>query len=133
MESRVQAVADGLKITDLLPNLIHQLSGGEKTKVGLAALLLKNPDILLLDEPTNHLDIEATEWLEKYLGSYKGTVVTISHDRYFLDHVTNKTIDLEDGEATVYLCSYSKFVKEKEKKLLDEFKEYEEQQKKIKK
>ncbi|MBP1080998.1 ABC-F family ATP-binding cassette domain-containing protein [Bacillus capparidis] len=94
---------------------------------------MKNPDILLLDEPTNHLDIEATEWLEKYLGSYKGTVVTISHDRYFLDHVTNKTIDLEDGEATVYLCSYSKFVKEKEKKLLDEFKEYEEQQKKIKK
>ena len=132
-EANADAIANGLGIAGLLHSPFHSLSGGEKTKVCLGMILLLKPDLLLLDEPTNHLDISAVEWLEKYLKEYQGTVITVSHDRYFLDEVVTKIIDLEDGEASIYNHNYSDFVVEKEKRLLDEFQNYQEQQKKIKK
>ncbi len=133
IESEIQNVANGLGIQDLLSASFDQLSGGEKTKVTLGLLLLQEPEMLLLDEPTNHLDVEAVEWLEVFLNHYRGTVLIISHDRYFLDEVVTKIMDLEDGELTVYQGSYSEFVKQKEEVLLAEFAAFQEQQKKIKK
>ena len=98
MDVQTDKVANGLKIT---PGMRHQkfssLSGGEKTRINLARLILENTDILLLDEPTNHLDMRSTEWLEEYLLKFKGTVLTVSHDRYFLDRVVTRVIELEDG------------------------------------
>ena len=88
---------------------ISTLSGGQKTRVSLCKLLLKNPDILLLDEPTNHLDLEAIEWLEEYLKNYRGTVLVISHDRFFLDTVTNNTFEVINGHVNCYNVSYTKF------------------------
>ncbi|MFK3960246.1 ribosomal protection-like ABC-F family protein [Guptibacillus hwajinpoensis] len=133
IDSSIQSVANGLGIQHLLNASFDRLSGGEKTKISLGLLLLKEPDLLLLDEPTNHLDVEAVEWLESFLKQYSGTVLMISHDRYFLDEVVTKIMDLEDGELTVYHGSYSEFVKKKEELLLTEFAAYQEQQKKIKK
>ncbi|MXQ55825.1 ribosomal protection-like ABC-F family protein [Shimazuella alba] len=133
MSSELMKVALGLQIESFLPQPFANLSGGEKTKVCLGLLLLQKPDLLLLDEPTNHLDILAVEWLEQFLKEYKGIVVVISHDRYFLDEVATKIIDLEDAEVCVYHTNYSDFVKEKQEKLLWEFDAYKEQQKKIKK
>lgn len=133
MEASLARVASGLKIEDLLNKSFSSLSGGEKTKVSLGFTLLQNPDFLLLDEPTNHLDIEAVEWLGLFLKEYEGTVIVVSHDRYFLDEIASRIFDLEDGEMTSYQTGYSGFVKEKEERLLREFQQYEEQQKKIKK
>ncbi|WP_394175865.1 ribosomal protection-like ABC-F family protein [Guptibacillus hwajinpoensis] len=133
IEPAIQNVANGLGIEDLLSSSFEQLSGGEKTKVTLGLMLLQEPELLLLDEPTNHLDVEAVEWLETFLKQYNGTVLIISHDRYFLDEVVTKIIDLEDGELSVYHGSYTEFVKQKEEMLLAEFAAYQEQQKKIKK
>ena len=133
IESNIEKIVRGLNIQSLLDQPFSRLSGGEKTKVGLGLMLLKQPDLLLLDEPTNHLDLMAVEWLGNFLREYSGTVLVISHDRYFLDEATNKIIDLEDGGVTTYHTNFSGFVKEKEEKLLREFKAYEEQQKKIKK
>ena len=111
----------------------NNLSGGEKTRVNLAKLMLKEPDILLLDEPTNHLDIKAMEFLEEFLIKYKGTILIVSHDRYFLDKVTNKTILLENGKSKVYNGNYSYFLKEDERRTLSEFENYKSQQKQIEK
>ncbi|NLP51424.1 ribosomal protection-like ABC-F family protein [Bacillus sp. RO1] len=133
MDASIQRIANGLKITSLLSQPFASLSGGEQTKICLGYILLQNPDVLLLDEPTNHLDIFSVEWLEQYLKDYAGTVVAISHDRYFLDEVATKIIDLEDGEIHTYHTNYSGFLKEKEERLLLEFSAYQEQQKKIKK
>ncbi|MDL4839888.1 ribosomal protection-like ABC-F family protein [Aquibacillus rhizosphaerae] len=133
IESNIEKIVHGLNIQRLLDQPFSRLSGGEKTKVGLCLMLLKEPDLLLLDEPTNHLDLMAVEWLGDFLREYSGTVLVISHDRYFLDEVVNKVIDLEDGEVTAYHTNFSGFIKEKEAKLLREFQAYEEQQKKIKK
>ncbi|GIN99101.1 ABC transporter ATP-binding protein [Siminovitchia terrae] len=133
IEANIEKMVNGLNIHDLLDKEFNQLSGGEKTKVGLALILLKEPDFLLLDEPTNHLDLMALEWLGSYLHEYSGTVVVISHDRYFLDEVVTGILDLEDGEIECYPTNFSGFVKEKEERLLREFHAYEEQQKKIKK
>ncbi|KKI89197.1 ABC transporter ATP-binding protein [Bacillus sp. SA1-12] len=133
IEANIEKIVNGLNIHDLLNKLFAKLSGGEKTKVGLALILLKKPDLLLLDEPTNHLDLMAVEWLGSFLKDYSGTVVVISHDRYFLDEVVNKILNLEDGEIECYHTNFSGFVKEKEERLLREFQAYEEQQKKIKK
>lgn len=133
MEASLARVASGLKVEDLLNKSFSSLSGGEKTKVSLGFTLLQNPDFLLLDEPTNHLDIDAVEWLGVFLKEYDGTVIVVSHDRYFLDEIANRIFDLEDGELTSYQTGYSGFVKEKEERLLREFQQYEEQQKKIKK
>ncbi|MDM5153024.1 ABC-F type ribosomal protection protein [Bacillus sp. DX1.1] len=133
IEANIMKVANGLQVTELFSRIFTNLSGGEQTKVSLAYMLLQKPDLLLLDEPTNHLDLFAVEWLEQFLKEYAGTVVVISHDRYFLDEVVTKIFDLEDGELHVYYTNYSQFVKEKEERLLQEFQSYQEQQKKIKK
>ncbi|MDA2040644.1 ABC-F type ribosomal protection protein [Bacillus cereus] len=133
IEASLMKVANGLQVTELFPRSFLELSGGEQTKISLAYMLLQKPDLLLLDEPTNHLDLFAVEWLEQFLKEYNGTVVVISHDRYFLDEVVTKIFDLEDGEIHVYHTNYSRFVEEKEERLLQEFQAYQEQQKKIKK
>ncbi|HLR03420.1 MAG TPA: ABC-F type ribosomal protection protein [Virgibacillus sp.] len=133
IDYKIEKIAQGLNISPLLDHPFSRLSGGEQTKVGLGLMLLEQPDLLLLDEPTNHLDLMAVEWLGHFLQEYEGTVLVISHDRYFLDEVINKVIDLEDGEVTTYQTDFTGFVKEKEDKLLREFKAYEEQQKKVKK
>ncbi|MFI2801336.1 ribosomal protection-like ABC-F family protein [Bacillus cereus] len=133
IEANIMKVANGLQVTDLFSRVFTELSGGEQTKVSLAYMLLQKPDLLLLDEPTNHLDLFAVEWLEQFLKEYTGTVIVISHDRYFLDEVVTKIFDLEDGEIHVYHTNYSQFVEEKEERFLQEFQAYQEQQKKIKK
>lgn len=111
---------------------IHILSGGQKTRLALCKLLLLKPDILLLDEPTNHLDLEAIEWLETYLKAYKGTMIIISHDRYFLDAITDTTIELLNGYISSYSGNYSKFIEEKKKKYEVELKAFNLQQSEIK-
>ncbi|ULT55157.1 ABC-F type ribosomal protection protein [Neobacillus drentensis] len=133
MEAQLDRIASGLNITHLQEQTFAALSGGEKTKVGLGLSLLRNPDLLLLDEPTNHLDLEAIEWLGSYLNDYKGTIILISHDRYFLDEVVTIVLEMEDGEVQLFHTNFSGYVKEKEEKLLREFQEYQEQQRKIKK
>ncbi|MFP5116346.1 ribosomal protection-like ABC-F family protein [Bacillaceae bacterium C204] len=133
MDAQLDRIANGLNITNLLDKSFSSLSGGEKTKVGLGLSLLKNPELLLLDEPTNHLDLKAIEWLGAFLKEYTGTIILISHDRYFLDEVVTKVLEMEDGEIDLYHTNFSSYVKEKEERLLIEFQEYQEQQKKIKK
>ncbi|HEU4965730.1 MAG TPA: ABC-F family ATP-binding cassette domain-containing protein [Bacilli bacterium] len=134
MEAHIERVSTGLGIPQSqYRRPFSSLSGGEKTKIGLAAILIEQPDLLLLDEPTNHLDMAAIEWLEGYLEGYQGTVVLISHDRYFLDKVATKVIEIEDGEAFTYHCNYTGYQQEKEERLLREFAAFQEQQKKIKK
>ena len=133
MDTEVDKVVNGLQLTEFVNRPFNSLSGGEQTKIMLGKLLLTKPDLLLLDEPTNHLDLFAVEWLEGYLVDYEGTVVIISHDRYFLDEVVTKVADLEDGELTLYHGNYSSFAIQKEERIMREFQEYEEQQKKIKK
>ncbi|MFD2170852.1 ribosomal protection-like ABC-F family protein [Tumebacillus lipolyticus] len=134
MEANIDRVVEGLRVPkEQLQRPFASLSGGEKTKIGLAALLLEQPDLLMLDEPTNHLDMKAIEWLEGYLRDYQGTIIAISHDRYFLDKVVTKVIEIEDGEAFTYHTDYSGYQQEKEARLLNEFADYQEQQKKIKK
>ncbi|PYI56556.1 ribosomal protection-like ABC-F family protein [Paenibacillus flagellatus] len=130
-DANLSRVANGLGIARLLPLPFARLSGGERTKVCLGRILLLEPDLLLLDEPTNHLDLDAVEWLESYMQTYRGTVLIVSHDRYFLDRVVTQIIDLEGGEADVYPGHYSWFVEEKERRLLAEFAAYQEQRKKI--
>ncbi|MBQ6284847.1 MAG: ATP-binding cassette domain-containing protein [Bacilli bacterium] len=133
LKEKVEKIKYGFKISDdVLNTEYNALSGGEKTIVNLASLVLSNPDILLLDEPTNHLDIDTLEWFEDYLKNYSGTVLIVSHDRYFLDRVVNKIICLENGEADIYHGNYSYYLKESEKRLLIEFEQYKNQQKKIK-
>lgn len=133
MDSEIDRVITGLQLKPFVGRSFDQLSGGEQTKIMLGRLLLTKPDLLLLDEPTNHLDLFAVEWLEEFLKEYAGTVVIVSHDRYFLDCVVTKIADLEDGEIQLYHGDYSHFVIEKEQRLMREFQEYEEQQKKIRK
>ncbi|WP_252501827.1 ribosomal protection-like ABC-F family protein [Sporosarcina sp. Marseille-Q4943] len=133
MDAEIEKIINGLQLRTFVEQEFSQMSGGEQTKIMLGKLLLTQPELLLLDEPTNHLDLFAVEWLEDYLTEYAGTVVIISHDRYFLDNVVKKIADLEDGELHLYTGNYSSFVQEKEERLLREFQDYEEQQKKIKK
>ncbi|WP_408010624.1 ribosomal protection-like ABC-F family protein [Pseudalkalibacillus sp. A8] len=133
IDSKIKGVLHGLGLEHLNDHPFQSLSGGEQTKVGLAAILLEEPDLLLLDEPTNHLDMEALDWLEEYIRNYDSAVVLISHDRYFLDAVATKTIEIDSGVIEEYKGNYSTFVKEKEKRLMLEFQAYQDQQKKIKK
>ncbi len=122
-------VANGLEIPSAQRSqLFSSLSGGEKTRVNLARLILEDTDILLLDEPTNHLDINATEWLEAYLSKFKGTVLIISHDRYFLDSVVRRTIEISNGKAEYYSGNYSFYVAEKQRRFEEQLKKYEREQ-----
>lgn len=133
VEDNIARVCTGLKIDRQLSwTPFNNLSGGEQTRVMLGVLMLAQPDILLLDEPTNHLDIDSMEWLEEYLSSYKGTSVIISHDRYFLDRVVGRIVELSDGRADVYEGGYSWYRKEKEMRYLSRLERYEQEQKKIK-
>lgn len=132
-EEKLSKVCTGLKINDSFKErLFASLSGGEKTTVILGKILIQKPDILLLDEPTNHLDMEAMEWLEGYLKEYSGVVIMVSHDRYFLDNVATKIIEIEDMVSKSYIGNYTAFVNEKEKQLQLQFDAFEDQQKKIK-
>lgn len=133
-KSEVKGILKGLGFSDDdIQTPISILSGGEKTRVLLSKLLLKNPSLLLLDEPTNHLDSDAIEWLEVFLKQYKGTVIIISHDRYFLDQVVNRVFEIHNKKLKTYNGNYSKFIElsKTEKEL--EVKKYEDQQKEIKK
>ncbi len=125
-------VANGLDIPPaMLQQSFDSLSGGEKTRVNLARLILEDTDILLLDEPTNHLDLHATEWLEDYLLHFKGTVLTISHDRYFLDKVVQRCIEINEGKAELYSGNYSFYVEERQRRFEEKLKKYEKDQAKI--
>ena len=128
----VNKIANGLSIPDSQrQQLFDSLSGGEKTRVNLGRLILEDTDILLLDEPTNHLDLHATEWLEEYIRSFRGTVVTISHDRYFLDRTVTRVIEIQDGKAEFYSGNYSFYAVEKERRYQERMKQYEKEQAKI--
>ena len=126
-------VANGLSIpASQRSQLFESLSGGEKTRINLARLIIEETDILLLDEPTNHLDMKATEWLEEYLLKFKGTVLVISHDRYFLDRVVTRTIEIVNGKAEFYNGNYSFFLAEKQRRYEEQLKTYEREQAEIK-
>ena len=131
-DTAVNKVANGLSIdTEMRQRLFDQLSGGEKTRVNLGRLILEDTDILLLDEPTNHLDLQATEWLEEYIRTFRGTVVTISHDRYFLDRTVTRIIEVLDGKAEFYSGNYSFYAVEKERRYQERLKQYLKEQAKI--
>ena len=134
IQEKFSKICSKFKINENMQNQnYNDLSGGEKTKINLAKLLLKNPDILLLDEPTNHLDIESLNFLEELILKYNGTVLIVSHDRYFLDKIINKTVLLENGKAKIYFGNYSYFLEEDERRTLAEFENYKNQQRQIEK
>lgn len=133
IEEKLSKICKGLKFNDAFLNKeFGILSGGEKTTVSLGKLLLESPDILLLDEPTNHLDMDSIEWLEGYLKSYVGIVFIVSHDRYFLDSVVTKVIELENKKNIIYKGNYSDYLKQKEDNMLQQFNDHKDQQSKIK-
>lgn len=132
MDSEIAKICNGLQIgSDMQQQKFDVLSGGEKTRINLGRILLQHPNVLLLDEPTNHLDIASTEWIEEFLKQYKGTVIVISHDRYFLDNVVNRIVEIVDGKAELYGGSYSYYVAEKELRYMQQLAQYEQEQKKI--
>lgn len=131
-KSEVKGVLKGLGFSDdFLHKPISELSGGQKARVALGKILLQKPEILLLDEPTNHLDIDAISWLEKYIKDYDGTVILISHDRYFLDNTVSKIFHLERGKLNVYRGNYTEFMKKRKKDMELLKKQYDMQQKEI--
>ena len=131
-DTKTNKVCNGLTIPQSMrEQLFDKLSGGEKTRVNLARLILEDTDILLLDEPTNHLDLRATEGLEEYLDKFKGTVLTVSHDRYFLDKVVNRIVEIQAGKAEFYSGNYSFYVVEKERRYEEKLRQYEKEQAKI--
>ena len=132
MDSERSRVASGLDITPAMrEQAFDTLSGGERTRVNLARLILEDTDVLLLDEPTNHLDLHATEWLEDYIQHFKGTVLSISHDRYFLDVAAQRCIEIVDGRAEFYSGNYSFFVAERQRRFEEKLRQYEKDQAKI--
>ncbi len=132
MDVNVDKICNGLGIPrEMRAQDFSMLSGGEKTRANLARLLLEETDILLLDEPTNHLDMKSVEWLEEYLRKFKGTVLTISHDRYFLDQVVTRIVELRGGQAEYYSGNYSFYVEEKEARFQLQRKQYEQEQAKV--
>ncbi len=132
MDTSVDKICNGLGIPAMMRDqLFTQLSGGEKTRVNLARLLLEKTDILLLDEPTNHLDLRSVEWLESYIKQFKGTTLTISHDRYFLDRVVDRIIEIHDGHAEFYNGNYSFYLEEKQARFDLQLKQYQQEQAKI--
>ncbi len=133
MDVDLEKICNGLDVSrSMRQQLFSSLSGGEKTRVNLARLLLEKTDILLLDEPTNHLDMKSVEWLEEYILRFKGTVLTISHDRYFLDRIVQRIIELRGGKAEFYSGNYSYYVEEKQARYELQLKQYEQEQAKIK-
>ena len=132
MDVEVDKICNGLGITpEQRSQEFSSLSGGEKTRVNLARLLLEKTDILLLDEPTNHLDLNSVEWLEQYINTFKGTVLTISHDRYFIDQVADRVIEITEGHAEFYSGNYSFYMDEKQARFDLQLKQYEQEQAKL--
>ncbi len=133
-QSKIRQVAAGMGFDEeeIHSKTLDQLSGGEKTRVGLAKLLLMEPDLLLLDEPTNHLDLKSVEWLENYLNSYQGSLLIISHDRYFLDNTVERIVEIKNGKNEDYQGNYSYYQKERKRRYEQRLREYKNQQKKIK-
>ena len=132
MDVEVDKICNGLGITPKQRSQeFSSLSGGEKTRVNLARLLLEKTDILLLDEPTNHLDLNSVEWLEQYINTFKGTVLTISHDRYFIDQVADRVIEITEGHAEFYSGNYSFYMDEKQARFDLQLKQYEQEQAKL--
>lgn len=131
VKEKITKTVDTFKLEKLLEKNFNILSGGEKKLVLLANITINNPDVILLDEPTNYLDINTLEWLENYLINYKGSLVIVSHDRYFLDKVTNKTILIENGTNYIFHGNYSYYLKENENRIINEFEKYKDQQKQI--
>ena len=133
MDVEVDKICNGLAITpEQRVQEFSSLSGGEKTRVNLARLLLEKTDILLLDEPTNHLDLNSVEWLEGYINAFKGTVLAISHDRYFIDRVADRVIEITEGHAEFYSGNYSFYMDEKQARFDLQLKQYEQEQAKLK-
>ena len=133
MESRIKGVLNGLGFEeDMWDAPMGILSGGQKTRIGLGQLLLRSPDLLLLDEPTNHLDLDSIEWLENYLKNYNKAVIVVSHDRYFIDQVSNMIMEIENGKSTLYKCSYDEYARIKKHNRDVELKHYLNNQKEIK-
>ena len=133
MDVEVDKICNGLGITPQQRSQeFASLSGGEKTRVNLGRLLLEKTDILLLDEPTNHLDLRSVEWLENYINNFKGTVLAISHDRYFIDRIAHRVIEITDGHAEFYSGNYSFYMDEKQARFDLQMKQYEQEQAKLK-
>lgn len=133
-EAKIKSVLHGFHFeADRYKTVINTLSGGQKTQIALAKLLLQEPDLLILDEPTNHLDMQVLAWLEDYLKSYDGALLLVSHDRYFLDRIVNEVFDLENQTLTHYSGNYSAFTTHKQERLKAEWKQYEKQQTEINK
>ena len=131
--TQTDKICNGLGIPQAMrPQEFDRLSGGEKTRVNLARLLLEKTDILLLDEPTNHLDLRSVEWLEAYIKKFKGTVLTISHDRYFIDQVVDRIIEIHAGKAEFYSGNYTFYLQEKQERFNTQLKQYEAEQAKLK-
>ena len=132
METRLEKICTGLGIDKAFrAKAFADLSGGEKTRINLARLILLDTEILLLDEPTNHLDLNATVWLEDYVSHYKGTVLVISHDRYFLDKTISRVIEIKEGKAEFYAGNYSFYAVEKQRRYLEQLRQYKKEQAEI--
>jgi ATP-binding cassette subfamily F protein 3 len=131
IDGEVGRIVRGLRIDDLLDRDFNKLSGGEKTRVMLGRMMLQAPEVLMLDEPTNHLDLFSLEWLEDYLREYRGTILVTSHDRYFLNRVVNRVVELEAGKAVLYKGNFTYYVSEKEARLQQQLHRYQDQQKQI--
>ncbi|MDE5896288.1 MAG: ATP-binding cassette domain-containing protein, partial [Clostridia bacterium] len=130
-EVRIRTVLGGMGFLNDCEQRVNTMSGGEKTRLKLCRLLLEEPDLLILDEPTNHLDFKTLFWLEDYLSSYRGALLVVSHDRYFLDRLTSRTLELERGTVYSYRGNYTKYKVLKQERLLSETREYEKQREEI--
>lgn len=132
-ENKIEMIKTGFQLTDEFCNTLYdQLSGGEKTKVLLAKLLLEEPSVLLLDEPTNYLDLATLDWLENYVSNFKGSMIVVSHDRYFLDNVVDTIMELTPRDVEEYFGNYTYYVVEKQRRLTEQQKDYNDQQREIK-
>jgi len=129
VDSQINKIITGFKLNNLIDKKYNSLSGGEKRIVSLAAIMIKKPSILLLDEPTNHLDIKTLEWFEDFIKKYKGTILLVSHDRYFIDKVSSKIVLIERGKEIIFNGNYTYFLQENDLRIDREFKEYKDQSK----